>query len=272
MNERPKSIRPADERISDEVGERVRSVLSAAESAASAIRHEAEEEAQIHRRAVESECARYLEDARRQAEELLSERIKRISAVSDALLEGADSLLMRLSKASDAKESFLRMVDALAQAADELAGLRAALVDKSSSPSDAGAPATRDREPPPQGAEGRLGAGDRSRTVESGAEDEEARALKPALGAGDPHPDSGSRTTGPEPLHVLASDAGDEMLGARLVALQMAVAGGSRAEVEAHLIRAFELQAPGEILDDVFGAGTNGSKRVAWPEASDASI
>jgi outer membrane biosynthesis protein TonB len=41
--------------------------------------------------------------------------------------------------------------------------------------------------------------------------------------------------------------------GARLVALQMAVAGSTREEVEAELQRAFRLTDPSAILDDVFG-------------------
>jgi hypothetical protein len=41
--------------------------------------------------------------------------------------------------------------------------------------------------------------------------------------------------------------------GARLVALQMAVAGSTREEVEAELRRAFRLADPSAILDDVFG-------------------
>jgi hypothetical protein len=47
----------------------------------------------------------------------------------------------------------------------------------------------------------------------------------------------------------------------------MAVAGGNRGEVEAHLRRAFDLESPEEILDDIFGSGTDPDKRVAWPEA-----
>ncbi len=63
--------------------------------------------------------------------------------------------------------------------------------------------------------------------------------------------DSG-RTPGeiPEP----PVPAGDRFDGARLVALQMAVAGTSREEVEAHLRRGFGLEDPHPILDDVFGA------------------
>jgi hypothetical protein len=58
----------------------------------------------------------------------------------------------------------------------------------------------------------------------------------------------------------------DQALGARLVALQMAVAGGNRGEVESHLRRAFELDDPRDILDDIFGSGTDSDKRVVWPE------
>jgi hypothetical protein len=41
--------------------------------------------------------------------------------------------------------------------------------------------------------------------------------------------------------------------GARLVALQMAVAGSTREEVHAELQRAFRLSDTSSILDDVFG-------------------
>jgi hypothetical protein len=51
----------------------------------------------------------------------------------------------------------------------------------------------------------------------------------------------------------------------------MAVAGGNRGEVEAHLTRAFDLPNPQSILDDVFGRGTDASKRVVWPSAADGS-
>jgi hypothetical protein len=63
----------------------------------------------------------------------------------------------------------------------------------------------------------------------------------------------------------------DNQLSARLVALQMAVAGGNRGEVEAHLIRTFEVTEVGTILDDVFGQGSDADKRVAWPRTGDGA-
>jgi hypothetical protein len=68
------------------------------------------------------------------------------------------------------------------------------------------------------------------------------------------------------PAAGVTDDDSDQHLAARLVALQMAVAGGNRSEVEGHLRRAFDLDSPRSILDDIFGEGTGPDSRVAWPE------
>ena len=60
--------------------------------AATAIRHEAEQQAQLKARATEAERARLLEDARAEAEALLQERIKRISELSDSLSESTEAI------------------------------------------------------------------------------------------------------------------------------------------------------------------------------------
>ncbi|MCW2958682.1 MAG: hypothetical protein JWP18_1485 [Solirubrobacterales bacterium] len=52
--------------------------------------------------------------------------------------------------------------------------------------------------------------------------------------------------------------------GARLVAIEMAVAGFSRGEVQDRLVREYGLTAPGAILDDVFGAGSRADSRMPW--------
>ena len=61
----------------------------------------------------------------------------------------------------------------------------------------------------------------------------------------------------PEPVQETARRVDDHndarFDGARLVALQMAVAGSTREEVHAELQRAFRLPDPSSILDDVFG-------------------
>jgi vacuolar-type H+-ATPase subunit H len=51
---------------------------------------------------------------------------------------------------------------------------------------------------------------------------------------------------------------------ARLMALQMAMAGRTRAEVEADLRSGLRLEDPAAVLDDVFGRGAPGSQRIPW--------
>ena len=57
----------------------------------------------------------------------------------------------------------------------------------------------------------------------------------------------------PEPPRRVDDHSDARFDGARLVALQMAVAGSTREEVHAELQRAFRLSDPSSILDDVFG-------------------
>lgn len=52
--------------------------------------------------------------------------------------------------------------------------------------------------------------------------------------------------------------------GVRLLALQMAMQGSTRADVELKICDEFDVEDPQSILDDVVGAGTPGSHRIAW--------
>jgi hypothetical protein len=291
MNERDDTDLSAEESISDEISERVRSVLAAAESAALAIRHEAEQQAQIKGRAAEAERARFLEHAKAEAEALLEERMKRISELSDSLIEGAEAILMRIEGAQEVKRQLETMVHALAHAAEELA-----------SESDRGRQAPRPRpvvvddEPPPRmravpdatEAEAPAAASDKGpakvadlQPVEVVPDDDDEVEVVDAVEVVDEEPQSEPEpepeSERPSPVERLRQAAaaragnsgedekeqpapeqrgfdGDDMLAARLVALQMAVAGSARVEVEAHLRKTFALEEPGAILNDVFGA------------------
>lgn len=53
---------------------------------------------------------------------------------------------------------------------------------------------------------------------------------------------------------------------ARLVAIEMAVGGSSRAEVERHLRDELGIDEPAPLLDDVFGAASTAGSRLAWGE------
>jgi hypothetical protein len=308
MSERDETDISAEESISDEISERVRSVISAAESAATAIRHEAEQQAQIKRRAAEGERQRFLEQAKAEAEALLEERMKRISELSDALIEGAEQILMRIDGAAEVKRQLETMVHALAGAAEELAG-ESSLVREVPRPRPVAVedePAEQPRmravpepeesasvtelrvpqkaEPDPEVAEplpdaapdvteaevpaavandeGPATTADVTPVevvpVDEDAADEDVEVVDAVAVDEEPEPEpkaarrNGAPAAKEEPAEPRGFD-GDDMLAARLVALQMAVAGSARDEVEAHLRKTFELDEPGTILNDVFG-------------------
>jgi hypothetical protein len=56
----------------------------------------------------------------------------------------------------------------------------------------------------------------------------------------------------------------DESDRARLMAIEIALSGGSRGEVSDRLTQEFGVADPTPILDDVFGAGSADSSRMPW--------
>jgi F0F1-type ATP synthase membrane subunit b/b' len=274
MNERDDDTNLSpEESISDEIGERVRSVISAAESAATAIRHEAEQQAQIQRRAAEGERQRFLEQARAEAEALLEERMKRISELSDSLIEGAEKILMRMEGAQEVKRQLDTMVKALATAAEELAGesglprevLRprpVAVEDdqprmRAVPEPEETAVVTELRVPQPPEAEAAEPVAVAEPVPVPDSEPDDVEVVDAVAVEDEPESrqqqSNGAAEDAAQPVESRGFD-GDDMLAARLVALQMAVAGSARVEVEEHLRKTFALEEPGSILNDVFGA------------------
>jgi len=298
MNERDDTNLSAEESISDEISERVRSVISAAESAATAIRHEAEQEVQMKRRAAEAERERYLEHAKAESEALLDQRIKRISELSDSIIEGAESLLMRIGGAQEVKRQLETMVQALAHTAENLAAEseqgRLAPVQRPITLDDEPEPRIQAVPEPEAGASGEPDDREPANVTELRTAEPETPAEAEPEAAAESEPlveaapdaaevdapadeDSEEQVEVVDAVEVVEAPAdeeptdeqataeaeqpspeprgfdGDDMLAARLVALQMAVAGSARDEVEAHLRKTFSLDEPGAILNDVFG-------------------
>ena len=258
MSDRDELAPSATEPVAAEVGERVTAVLTAAETAANAIRHEAEQQAQMKRRAAEAEVLRYTEEKKREADELLASRLKRISEVSDGLVERAETIVAQLDEAEELKRKMQTLVGALGDAAEELAkemaqGERPALsvVRGSDAPAKpakkSSKPRTNSEEVPEVAPEPeRQDAGEPMSAL-----DRLKAAAGPRREAG---PERRGRFSRDEDEGEPAIDpSNDELLGARLVALQMAVAGSQRDEVERHLRNAFQVENPSDILDEVFG-------------------
>jgi hypothetical protein len=239
----PENFDYLQDHISGEVGERVRGIISAAESAAEVIRHEAEQEIAARKRLAESERQRYLDAARHEADELLRRRIQRMSELSETLIEGAERLLGQLDGAQELRVQFDRTVGALAEAAERLANESRMAPPVTPTPTPEPEPvvvpeadADADAEPEIPDVE-----------VANGGEPEPEPHLRAA-----PDPEE-------EPVEAPANGRSadeaeaDDVLAARLVALQMAVAGCPRGEVEEHLRSNFAVEDTTSILNDVFG-------------------
>jgi hypothetical protein len=252
--------------VASEVAERIRSVIGAAEAAAGAVRHEAEQQAASRKRAAEEEARRIVEDAKRDAQALLEERVRRINELSDSIIERSETILSRLDRADEVRRELQSLVD-------ELGSTAARLAREAGEERDVPA-AKAEPEPEPEPIE--------EPDPEPVAEEPEPAAEEPEVEPETPPalrvatvdaeiPASNITDLPARPADRTRAEEDDQLLGARLVALQMAVAGGNRGEVESHLIRAFDLPNPQSILDDVFGRGTDSTKRVVWPSAADGS-
>jgi hypothetical protein len=330
--------------LASEVGDRVRSIISAAEAAANAVRHEAEQEAAVRRRVAEDEARRIIEDAKADADAYLAERIRRISELSDTVVERAETIVSRLDRAEEVRQQLQGLADALGESAERLASEVRVGAPPPTVRSPGAAPPARDAAPappPPPPREGTPPPPSRGTAVPpplreplraptqppapserpaSPADEGEAPPsplgetpppFTPAAERGDlplagppptrrrsePEPEGPAAAAEREPAAAAEAEVAepdvvridrreppapearpatdrreaDQQLGARLVALQMAVAGGNRGEVEVHLRRTFDLADPAPILDDIFGQGTESDKRVAWPRTGDAT-
>jgi vacuolar-type H+-ATPase subunit H len=264
------------EPMASEVADRVRDVIASAEAAASAMRREANDEAESRKRVAEQEARNYLEDARRQAEAYLNTRVERISELSSAIMERAETVLSRLDRADEVRRQLQSLADALGETAERMvrdareSGLveEAAAVAETEAPPEPAVEPERPLRPAPEAEPVEVPAPAPEPPVEPEEPPAAAEAEEPEPSAAEPAgvPLSPVTELPSEPASEERSSEGG-MLVARLVALQMAVAGGNRGEVEAHLRRAFDLDDPTSILDDVFGRGTDEKKRVVWPEA-----
>jgi hypothetical protein len=245
--------------LAADVGERVTAVLRAAEEAATAIRRQAEEQVQARRREAEAEIVRYTEAKTREADELLASRLRRIADVSDALVQRGEALVAQLGGAEELRRSLEAAVRAIAEAAERLARDVSSAERPSLSvvrPGDAPEQPTQVTASP----EPAEGPAEPPRPAREEPEMSPLERLKAAGGPPEgerPEVERRGRFTHP-PAGDPPTPLEDKLLGARLVALQMAVAGSDRDEVERHLRSEFDLEDPSSVLDEVFGRVSKG--------------
>lgn len=219
-----------EESVSGELGERVRALVAAAEGMAAAVRSDADNYALTRRREVDAEAERRLREASEQADALLAERLTRISDLSDRILERAEAVLERLESAEEVRAQLVGLTRALGDSAERL-GRELEAGEVAGGRSQVAGPEPEAEEEHPMA--------EQVRPLRPPSErDRVPRALRPVA-----------------PAHVPRDDADTRLDDARLVALQMAVAGRSRDEVATHLRTAFDVGNPDAILDNVFAEG-----------------
>jgi multidrug efflux pump subunit AcrA (membrane-fusion protein) len=189
---------------------------------AAAVRSDADQYAAERRREADAEAERRLREASEQADALLAERLSRISDLSDRIMERAEAVLDRLESAEQVRGQLIELTRALGDTAERIAG-------------EVRGERSEVREPEPE-SEPEHPMADQVRPLRPPSE--QVRPLRPV-----------------PPAHVPREDPDTRLDDARLVALQMAVAGRTRDEVGAHLRQAFDVRNPDPILDHVFAEG-----------------
>jgi hypothetical protein len=278
--------------LASEISRRVAAILDAVEREASRLRAEARADAE-----------HYLEDARRQADQLVAERQRRIAAVSDELLRKSEAVVARLEDAEPVRTGFENLVRALGDAAERLSreaggappapaaapafhetwvppasppapGVHAARPPTEPAPqvppppepepyrpppepepyrpppepAPQGAPQAEPEPPPPPGPEP-----PRFRPAQAGGPSPFTPREPMTEPAAAPQPPA---EPGPPPRRWHQAD------DARLVAMQMAIAGNTRGEVHDHLAAVLGVGDSDRMLDEIFGPGGSPEQRL----------
>jgi hypothetical protein len=218
-----------DEAMSGDIAERVRSIVAAAEETAGAIRSDAEKQAAARLRELEDSTKGYVAEARARVEAHAKERSARITEISERLTAEAEDLLKHVRNADQLRRQLEEAQIALGQAAERM-NREASRGWRDFGAKSIAAAAQPTEEPAPQPAEPQPVAEERSRRFQRLGRHRQEQ------------PAPGGQASGDKRVDI-----------ARLIALQMAVAGSERPEVEEHLRSSFDLDDPAPVLDAVFG-------------------
>ena len=232
-----------------DASQRVHAIVSAAESEASGLVRDAEREAELIRREAQAEADALVDDARRRADDLVAERVQLLADLSDGIIERTEMLFDRIDAAGHVKRQIDDLLRSLGEAAENVS--RESGTRRSASRSAAHAPRPSVAHSPrtPAAPQPRPAAPPVRSVAPAPAPEPPRREPAPTAHVRRPEP----VPSAPEPSRRVDDKSDARFDGARLVALQMAVAGSTREEVHSELQRAFRLADPSSILDDVFG-------------------
>lgn len=249
---------PAGSRLSADLAAHVESIVHAAEREARV----AEQAIAEHRRSAEEEVRRYLAAAQLHVDAETAARAARIETLSTAARRLADEL-------TDAVVALTREL----QASDRVAEARLPRApwppQPVAAPTPAAPPAPAVAAPEPVAAASSEPAAPEPVATAPAAVPpaswSRAEPAAPVTETSIPVADA------PAPDHARNGEASNGAEGAvpsaaRLVAIEMAVGGSSRAEVEEHLRAQLGVAEPEPLLDDVFGIASHAGSRLAWGE------
>lgn len=247
---------------------RIEEIVRAAEREAAVMQRDLE----AHRRSAEDEARRYMDEARREAEALVRRRVQRMRELTDELVE----------RAQDTSRHFDDLIAALERATTRLADEDLAVAPVGDPPprparrplssqpsSEESAEAPGGAPPPPAALRAAIRRPEDLIDPPSARSEQEppARLQRPVhrtrrtRGGGTSAGDRGTGLPGDAAESVESAAA---LEAARLVAIEMAVAGRTRAEVDAHLRDSFRIDDTADLLDDVFGGGSGEATRSSW--------
>jgi len=230
-----------------DASQRVQSIVSAAEGEAAGLLRDAERQAEQIRREAQAEGDRLIEDARSRADDLVAERVQLIADLTDGIVERTEALFDRIDATGHVKRQFDDLLRGLGDAAENLAREAGSRRPVSRASAQTALPAAAAHTPRTPAAPIRPVAPTPAPIPTPSTPPR--REPPPVPHVRRPEPVSSA----PEPSRRVDDKTDARFDGARLVALQMAVAGSTREEVHSELQRAFRLADPSPILDDVFG-------------------
>jgi hypothetical protein len=270
------SERPAGSPLSGDIGARVAAIVHAAEREA----HAAERAIADRRRAAEEEVQRYLAAARLRVDAEAAARAARLEALGTAarrlaaeLSDATSALTQELHRADEDVATTLPHTPWPAPSVEPAASMYTPPVEPAASVSTraaepaaaAAAPPVAEPDVPAPTAEPTWTRNPLT-TEPTWTPDEPAAEPAHAFHEpADPQADAILAHDEFPMAHSVTATTGAEVpSAARLVAIEMAVGGSSRAEVELHLREQHGAADPQELLDDVFGPASHAGSTLAW--------
>jgi hypothetical protein len=267
------SAGPAGGRLGADLASHVEAIVRAAEREARA----AERAIADQRRSAEQEVRRYLAAARLHADAEAAARAARLETLSAAARRLSDELSDAVRALAHELDRSDERIEADAPRAPWPTPEPAAQAPPATTEPTAPEPTwSRIEEPTDSAHADRAGAGNADRqhvehaTADRAGGGEDARPPADRPVGAHPEPTGPARSSAePEEEGPDTSKANGEPpvpSAARLVAIEMAVGGSSRAEVEEHLRTRLSVADPQPLLDDVFGTASHAGSRLAWGE------